>query len=183
MNDLRRPVPGTDLRVHPWGLGGNVFGFNVHEATGFEILDAFVDAGGNLVDTADSYCGGWTGSAGGESETLIGNWIRARHARDRIVISTKVGQLPGRDNLRASTIIARRRTRCAGWAPTTSTCSTRTRTTATRPTRRSRPSPLSSTPARSATPLHPTTAQTGFAKRWMPPQTAHGTSRCSRATT
>lgn len=106
MNDLLRPIPGTDLRVHPWGLGGNVFGFNVQGAAGFAILDAFVDAGGNLVDTADSYCGGWTGSAGGESETQIGTWIRSRHSRDRIVISTKVGQLPGRDNLRASTIVA-----------------------------------------------------------------------------
>ncbi|GAB4012043.1 aldo/keto reductase [Nocardioides ultimimeridianus] len=106
MNDLLRPIPGTDLRVHPWGLGGNVFGFNVDESSGFRILDAFLDAGGNLVDTADSYCGGWTGSAGGESETLIGNWISSRHCVDKIVISTKVGQLPGRADLRATTIIA-----------------------------------------------------------------------------
>ncbi|HWU19951.1 MAG TPA: aldo/keto reductase [Nocardioides sp.] len=106
MNDLMRAVPGTDLRVHPLGLGGNVFGFNVDEAAGFRILDAFVDAGGNLVDTADSYCGAWTGGPGGESETLIGSWIRSRGSRERIVVSTKVGQLPGRDDLRAPTIIA-----------------------------------------------------------------------------
>lgn len=106
MNDLMRSVPGTDLRVHPLGLGGNVFGFNVDEAAAFPILDAFVDAGGNLVDTADSYCGGWTGGPGGESETVIGSWLRSRRSRDRVVISTKVGQLPGRDDLRATTIVA-----------------------------------------------------------------------------
>lgn len=106
MNDLMRTVPGTDLRVHPLGLGGNVFGFNVDEAAAFPILDAYLEAGGNLVDTADSYCGGWTGGPGGESEAVIGSWMRARGARDKVVVSTKVGQLPGRDNLRAATIVA-----------------------------------------------------------------------------
>jgi aryl-alcohol dehydrogenase-like predicted oxidoreductase len=102
---MRRPVPGTDLSVHPLGLGTNVFGFNVDQDTAFAILDAFTAAGGNLVDTADSYCQ-WIGNGGGESETIIGNWMRSRGARDRLVVGTKVGQLAGRDNLRARTIIA-----------------------------------------------------------------------------
>jgi aryl-alcohol dehydrogenase-like predicted oxidoreductase len=105
MSSPLRPVPGTDLHVHPWGLGTNVFGHTVDEQTAFAILDAFTAIGGNLVDTADSYCA-WLGNGGGESETIIGNWLRSRRARDRVVLATKVGQLPGRDNLRRATVIA-----------------------------------------------------------------------------
>jgi aryl-alcohol dehydrogenase-like predicted oxidoreductase len=99
----RRPLPGTDLELFPLCLGGNVFGFTVAQEDAFAILDAYVEAGGNTIDTADSYCH-WIGSNGGESETIIGRWMAARRNRDQIVLATKVGQLPGRDNLRAETI-------------------------------------------------------------------------------
>ncbi|HET6167311.1 MAG TPA: aldo/keto reductase [Marmoricola sp.] len=105
MSSQLRPIPGTDLLVHPWGLGTNVFGHTVDEETAFRILDAFTAMGGNLIDTADSYCA-WLGNGGGESETIIGRWLRSRRSRDQVVIATKVGQLPGRDNLRHDTIIA-----------------------------------------------------------------------------
>ncbi len=101
----QRRIPKTDLDVFPLGLGGNVFGFTADEATTFAVLDEFLDAGGNLIDTADSYCH-WMGTDGGESETIIGRWLRSRGCRDRVVIATKVGQLPGSDNLRPETIRA-----------------------------------------------------------------------------
>jgi aryl-alcohol dehydrogenase-like predicted oxidoreductase len=104
--DVRRRIPHTDLDVFPLGLGGNVFGSTVtDEASAAAVLDAFVDAGGNLIDTADSYCA-FMGTAGGESETMLGEWMKRRRNRDRVVIATKVGQLPGRDNLRPDTIRA-----------------------------------------------------------------------------
>nr|WP_277622544.1 aldo/keto reductase [Sphingomonas telluris] len=77
-------------------LGGNVFGWTADEATSFRILDAFVDAGGNMIDTADVYSAWVEGHKGGESETVIGNWLKRDPAkRDRIVIATKVGFLAG----------------------------------------------------------------------------------------
>jgi aryl-alcohol dehydrogenase-like predicted oxidoreductase len=101
----RRRIPKTDIDVFPLGLGGNVFGSTVDEQRGFEILDAFVAAGGNLIDTADSYCA-FMGTDGGESETIIGNWLRSRGCRDQVVIASKVGQAPGRSDLRPQTIRA-----------------------------------------------------------------------------
>jgi aryl-alcohol dehydrogenase (NADP+) len=101
----RRRVPKTDLDVFALGLGGNVFGSSVDESTGFQMLDAYFDAGGNLIDTADSYCA-FMGTDGGESETIIGNWMRSRGCRDQMVIATKVGQAPNRTNLRPDTIRA-----------------------------------------------------------------------------
>ena len=75
----------------PLAFGGNVFGWTADEATSFRLLDAFVDAGGNLIDTANSYSRWAPGHVGGESETVIGRWIARRGRHDDVVIATKVG--------------------------------------------------------------------------------------------
>lgn len=80
-----------NLSVHPLALGGNVFGWTADEAQSFAVLDAYVGAGGNFVDTADVYSVWAPGNQGGESETIIGNWLAARGNRDDVVIATKVG--------------------------------------------------------------------------------------------
>lgn len=98
-----RALPGTDLSVFPLCLGGNVFGWTADEPTSFAVLDAFVEAGGNMIDTADTYSS-WQGTPGGESETIIGRWMRSRGLRDSLVIATKVGKAPGLNNLRPDTI-------------------------------------------------------------------------------
>jgi len=87
----RRKLGNTGFDVAPLAFGGNVFGWTVDEATSFRLLDAFVDAGFNLIDTADSYSRWVTGHQGGESETIIGRWIAARGRHDDVVIATKVG--------------------------------------------------------------------------------------------
>jgi aryl-alcohol dehydrogenase-like predicted oxidoreductase len=92
-------IADTDLDVFPLCLGGNVFGWTADEAASFEVLDAYTQAGGNFVDTADLY-------AGGESEKIIGRWLAQRGRRDDIVIATKVGMAGERANLRADTIRA-----------------------------------------------------------------------------
>jgi aryl-alcohol dehydrogenase-like predicted oxidoreductase len=101
----RRVVPGTGLSLFPLVLGGNVFGWSADESASFAVLDAYVDAGGNAIDTADVYCA-WLGTSGGESETIIGRWLASRRHRDRLIIATKMGKAPGLDNLRPSTIRA-----------------------------------------------------------------------------
>src|SRR5215218_6686207 len=91
-----RPVGNSGIEVAPLALGGNVFGWTADEATSFRILDAFVDAGGNMIDTADVYSAWVPGHQGGESETVIGRWLKRDPAkRDRIVIATKVGFFEG----------------------------------------------------------------------------------------
>jgi len=87
----RRTLGNTGFDVAPLAFGGNVFGWTVDEPTSFRLLDAFVDAGFNLIDTADSYSRWVTGHQGGESETIIGRWIAARGHHDDVVIATKVG--------------------------------------------------------------------------------------------
>jgi len=86
-----RSIGKSELKVAPFSFGGNVFGWTVDEPTAFKLLDAFMDAGFNLVDTADAYSMWAPGNSGGESETIIGNWMKARGNRDRVVIATKVG--------------------------------------------------------------------------------------------
>src|SRR5450631_1045373 len=88
--DFRR-LGQSDLHIAPLMLGTNVFGWNVDEPTSFAILDAFADAGFNAIDTANTYSRWVPGHQGGESETIIGNWLRARGGRDRVVLATKVG--------------------------------------------------------------------------------------------
>ncbi len=88
--DFRR-LGQSDLQIAPLMLGGNVFGWNVDEKGSFAILDAFVDAGFNAVDTADSYSRWVNGHTGGESETIIGKWLNRSGKRDKVIIATKVG--------------------------------------------------------------------------------------------
>jgi aryl-alcohol dehydrogenase-like predicted oxidoreductase len=91
-NIEKRPIGSSRLKVAPLALGGNVFGWTADEATSFRILDAFVDAGGNMIDTADVYSAWVPGHEGGESETIIGRWLkRDPSKRDKVVIATKVG--------------------------------------------------------------------------------------------
>ena len=92
----RRPLGQSGIEVATLALGGNVFGWTAGEATSFGILDAFVAEGGNMVDSADVYSAWVPGHQGGESETVIGNWLRRDPAkRDQVVIATKVGFFEG----------------------------------------------------------------------------------------
>ena len=86
-----RKLGKTDLDVAPIAFGGNVFGWTIDEKTSFELLDAFTEKGFNLIDTADVYSRWKPGNTGGESETIIGNWIKSRGNRNKVVIATKVG--------------------------------------------------------------------------------------------
>ncbi|MFF0520215.1 aldo/keto reductase [Actinomadura nitritigenes] len=95
-----------DLDVHPLSLGGNVFGWTADRDHSFEILDAYAAAGGDFVDTADSYMASAPGNVGGESETIIGDWMAERRNRDDIVVATKVGRHPGRRGLAPANIRA-----------------------------------------------------------------------------
>ena len=92
----RRPLGQSGIEVATLALGGNVFGWTADEATSFDILDTFVDEGGNMVDSADVYSAWVPGHQGGESETVIGNWLkRDPTKRARVVIATKVGFFDG----------------------------------------------------------------------------------------
>ena len=87
-----RPLGRSPLSIAPLAFGGNVFGWSVGEQRAFELLDAFVDAGGNLIDTADVYPAWVPGNRGGESETIIGKWLKRSGKRERVVLATKVGK-------------------------------------------------------------------------------------------
>lgn len=87
----KRKLGRSNLEVLPLCLGGNVFGWTIDEATSFRILDAFVDAGFDFIDTADVYSAWKPGNSGGESETILGNWFRASGKRSRVILATKVG--------------------------------------------------------------------------------------------
>ena len=95
-----------DLAVYPLALGGSVFGWTADLDTSFQLLDAYAAAGGNFIDTADTYSAWVEGNHGGESETIIGEWLTARGNRDDIVIATKGGRHPDRKGLAADTIRA-----------------------------------------------------------------------------
>lgn len=88
-----RRIPRTDFDVFPLNLGGNPFGWTADEQTTFEVLDAFVEAGGNFIDTADMYSSWVDGHQGGESEALIGKWLKERDAYDKVIVATKGGAL------------------------------------------------------------------------------------------
>ncbi|MFF2043000.1 aldo/keto reductase [Kitasatospora sp. NPDC058170] len=104
-SDAPRVKLGTsDLAVFPLSLGGNVFGWTADEAQSFAVLDAYTAAGGNFVDTADTYSSWVPGNTGGESETIIGNWLRSRGNQDDVVVATKVGIHPEATGLSAATI-------------------------------------------------------------------------------
>ncbi len=87
-----RPLGRSGLQIAPLVFGGNVFGWTADKATSFWLLDAFVDAGFNMIDTADVYSRWVPGHTGGESETIIGEWLKAGGKRDRVLIATKVGK-------------------------------------------------------------------------------------------
>ena len=93
-----RPLGRSGLMVAPLAFGGNVFGWTADEGTSFALLDAFVDAGYNLIDTADIYSRWASGHTGGESETIIGKWLKKSGKRDRVLIATKVGMDMGDDH-------------------------------------------------------------------------------------
>ncbi|MGJ7484538.1 aldo/keto reductase [Variovorax sp. LT2P21] len=90
-----RELGRSGLQVSPLAFGGNVFGWTVDEAQSFRLLDAWLDAGFNFVDTADVYSSWVPGHVGGESETIIGKWLRQSGKRNRIVLATKVGKPMG----------------------------------------------------------------------------------------
>src|SRR4051794_39511142 len=102
-----RPLGNSGLDVAPLAFGGNVFGWTIDEATSFRLLDAFVEAGFNLVDTADVYSRWAPGNKGGESETILGKWFRSSGKRDRVVLATKVGMEmgPGKKGLSRAYIL------------------------------------------------------------------------------
>lgn len=91
----KRRLGATELEITPLVLGGNVFGWTADRAASFAVLDAFVDAGGTMIDTADVYSAWVPGHRGGESETMIGEWLRHSGKRNHVLIATKVGMLPG----------------------------------------------------------------------------------------
>src|SRR5438094_9369731 len=87
----KRKLGNSGLEISPIVFGGNVFGWTADEATSFHLLDAFVAAGFNAVDTADVYSKWVPGNRGGESETIIGKWLKRSEKRQRVIIATKVG--------------------------------------------------------------------------------------------
>jgi aryl-alcohol dehydrogenase-like predicted oxidoreductase len=103
---MRVALGRTELQVHPLCLGGNVFGWSADAAQSQEVLSAYESAGGNFIDTADMYSRWHTGNVGGESETIIGDWMRARGNRSEMVIATKVAKLATRPGLSAANIAA-----------------------------------------------------------------------------
>lgn len=102
----RRRLGKSDLEVSPLAFGGNVFGWTVDEPNSFKLLDAFVSSGFNFIDTADMYSTWVQGNKGGESETIIGKWLKRSGHRDQVVIATKVGleMGPGKKGLSKSYI-------------------------------------------------------------------------------
>ena len=103
---MRVGLGRTELQVHPLCLGGNVFGWSANAAQSQEVLSAYESAGGNFIDTADMYSRWHTGNVGGESETIIGDWMNARGNRSEMVIATKVAKLATRPGLSAANIAA-----------------------------------------------------------------------------
>ncbi|QNP64056.1 aldo/keto reductase [Streptomyces genisteinicus] len=101
-----RSLGRSGLDVFPLSLGGNVFGWTADETQSFAVLDAYTAAGGNFVDTADTYSSWVPGNEGGESETVIGRWLAARGNRAEVVVATKVGAHPRFRGLSATTIKA-----------------------------------------------------------------------------
>ncbi|RZD61578.1 alcohol dehydrogenase [Streptomyces albidoflavus] len=101
-----RPLGNSDLDVFPLALGGNVFGWTADEAQSFAVLDAYAAAGGNFIDSADTYSSWVPGNEGGESETVIGKWLASRGNRDEIVVATKVGSHPQFKGLSAPNVKA-----------------------------------------------------------------------------
>jgi aryl-alcohol dehydrogenase-like predicted oxidoreductase len=105
LSPARRALGGT-LSVSPVALGGNVFGWTADRDASFAILDGYVEAGGNFIDTADVYSAWIPGNSGAESETIIGEWLRSRGRPEDLVIATKVAQFAKRPGLSADNVRA-----------------------------------------------------------------------------
>ena len=103
---MRVALGKTNLQVHPLCLGGNVFGWSATPAGSQLVLDAYADAGGNFIDSADMYSQWHDGNIGGESETIIGDWMKSRGNRADIIVATKVAKLSTRAGLAAANIAA-----------------------------------------------------------------------------
>src|SRR5665647_1119647 len=99
-------IGSSNLDVFPLSLGGNTFGWTSDAAQSVAVLDAFVAGGGNFIDTADVYSAWKPGNVGGESERILGDWMRSRANRADVVIATKVGKLAPLQGLAAATIAA-----------------------------------------------------------------------------
>ncbi len=97
-------IPRTELSIYPLSLGGNVFGWTATKGESFKVLDRFVDLGGNFIDTADVYSAWKEGNSGGESESIIGEWMANRGNRSKMVIATKVAKLPTKPGLSPANI-------------------------------------------------------------------------------
>ncbi|WP_295677103.1 aldo/keto reductase [uncultured Mucilaginibacter sp.] len=93
----KREIGSSGIKIAPFALGSNVFGWTIDEKQSFTILDGFVDAGFDLIDTADVYSTWGAGNKGGESETIIGNWLKKSGKREKVIIATKVGKPMGSD--------------------------------------------------------------------------------------
>lgn len=91
----QRRLGSTDLKIAPLVLGGNVFGWTADRTASFAVLDAFVAGGGTMIDTADVYSAWIDGHSGGESESMIGEWLKTSGKRDAVLLATKVGMLAG----------------------------------------------------------------------------------------
>ena len=103
----KRKLGSSGLEIAPLMIGGNVLGWTADEPTSFRLLDRFVAAGLNAIDTADTYSMWVAGHKGGESETIIGNWLKARGGRDKVVIATKVGWDQKEGGLKRERILAK----------------------------------------------------------------------------
>lgn len=99
-------IPRTELTIYPLSLGGNVFGWSATKEESFKVLDRFAELGGNFIDTADVYSAWKEGNSGGESETIIGEWMKSRNNRSQIIIATKVAKLATRSGLSPANIQA-----------------------------------------------------------------------------
>lgn len=105
-----RSLGKTGISVYPLCLGGSVFGWTIDKAASFAVLDTYLEAGGNFIDTADSYSRWAPGNSGGESETIVGLWMKERATRDRVVLVSKVGE-PSDDQVEAQGLSKSRVTR------------------------------------------------------------------------
>ena len=99
-------LANTDLTIYPLCLGGNVFGYSADKENSEAVLSFYADNGGNFIDTADMYSQWAPGHIGGESETIIGNWMKKRGNRSQMVVATKVSKLDTRPGLKAENIVA-----------------------------------------------------------------------------
>lgn len=103
---MKRRLGQSDIAITPLMLGGNVFGWTADEATSFAVLDAFVEHGGDAIDTADVYSSWAPGHTGGESESVLGRWFKASGKRDKVMVATKVGMWDKRLGLKRANILA-----------------------------------------------------------------------------